>query len=636
MKNLITRKLVFGMLMACVLALGVQGNADALTFTDPPNNGDLGVVGIRQPFSVTFRASVKSPTNILNTSGHRVHQTSATERIDASGYVLVTITGTTTTYRASTDAATKSGFRAPVTGETGRQAATGAHVDNSGNVVDSEGRPVYVLVAGGPRLKAAPNDPVPVTDRFHYDEEAIAISVTPATMTFKRSVTTIPVVGSPVRITEALDDTTASLWEEHETSNRRPASSITLTGEATAAGVYTITITDVTPAADFRTAPTSLDSITFTVTVLQAVATSRDLTIISVLSDTIVGEFGTESLSVTVSDTTENARVEFEITRGPGSLSAEKTVGSKTSRRLSTLTGTGGVATVNLDPKRGTNHVRAWIYGNPPGTTGKSTEAIYIYRWAILNKVSGDSGDSGNPQQNQRGTVSSRLEEPFVVQLFDSTGRTTIPGAEITFKVVDSGGTDVSAVDGSEGNLTHDPSTPSNLRVSPTAAETTANPTVKKVKTDSNGRASIFLVLGATASADYRVTAAHTESDTKTFTATSLASTVTPKAQSITKVPNTDGQRANQYGVLEKALIVVVRDQYGNLLRSTVVEFDERDGGTLSPPDSTKGDPGSQSTATGADDSDRRRDIITDDSGMASVRYSAADKVRAAASHRDA
>ena len=64
------------------------------------------------------------------------------------------------------------------------------------------------------------------------------------------------------------------------------------------------------------------------------------------------------------------------------------------------------IATVTLDPKKGTNHVRAWIFGNSPGTDNKSTEGIYIYRWASLNKVSGDAGDSGDPQQNQKGPVS--------------------------------------------------------------------------------------------------------------------------------------------------------------------------------------------------------------------------------------
>ena len=74
MKDLMTRKIVLGMLMTLVLAFSVQGVADAVTFTDPPNDGNLGVVEIGQEFSVTFRTDVRGPANILNTSRHRVSQ----------------------------------------------------------------------------------------------------------------------------------------------------------------------------------------------------------------------------------------------------------------------------------------------------------------------------------------------------------------------------------------------------------------------------------------------------------------------------------------------------------------------------------------------------------------------------------
>ena len=62
----------------------------------------------------------------------------------------------------------------------------------------------------------------------------------------------------------------------------------------------------------------------------------------------------------------------------------------------------------------------------PLGLTNKSTEAIYSYGYSQLKKVSGDSPIQTAP-------ASSRLEDPFVVQLLDSTGRTTIPGADVTF-----------------------------------------------------------------------------------------------------------------------------------------------------------------------------------------------------------
>jgi hypothetical protein len=417
---------------------------------------------------------------------------------------------------------------------------------------------------------------VSVANRYYYNEEAIAISGTGFTL--KKSSTNIPVVSTTSRLTAAPTDTdaNASLWDRHTETNRRVSGTITLTGTATSQGEQTITITDVTPESDFPTGElaNAVTPITFTINVLQAANTARAGTLTG-LSDTIVGEFGTENLSVTVTEVSggspEAVRVEFEITKGSGSISAENTVGSKTSKRLSTLTDTSGTATVTLDPKKRTNHVRAWIYGNAPGTENKSTEGIYIYKWAILNKVSGDSGDSDDPQLNQKGPVSSRLEDPFVVQLFDSTGRTTIPGAEITF----------TATGSPIGSLRYDPSTPSNLRgeILASGADTAT------VKTDSNGKASIFLVLGADAGEDYTVIARYGSLnnlfDTQTFTATSLADTVTPKAQSITKVAETDGQSANEYGLLENPLTVVVRDQGGRRLTDTTVRFVALDGRDL-------------------------------------------------------
>ena len=570
MNNLTTRKIVLGILMTLVLVFSVQGIADAITKFTKTSSTDNQIVAIEQPFTIRFSVSLQENQRIPNTSG--------TGYVDQDG-----------------DAIDRDGYRLHTNGHFLN--AAGLPIDTQGYIRDGTGG-----AHRDPKEKAADTVRVKTTalKQFHFNEESISITSAvdsgSGTITFTKGSTEV-----------------TSLSEHAEESDQRLSSPVSLSCQANMAGVYTITIADTTPAStDTDDTPSDYEAasaITFTVTVLQAADTSRALTVRSGLSDIIVGEFGTQNLSVSVSNTTANARVEFEITKGPGSLSAVKTIGSKTSKRLSTLTGTDGVATVTLDPKKGTNHVRAWIYGNPPGTSGKSTEGIYIYRWASLKKVSGDSGDSGDPQQNQRGPVSSRLEEPFVVQLFDSTGRTTIPGAEITF----------TATATPTGALAYDPSTPANLREAITA-------TTAIVKTDSNGKASIFLVLGAAQSGTYTVDAAYGTFDTKTFTATSFADTVTPRAQSIRKVDSTDGQSANQYGELEKPLTVVVRDQGGRRLAHTdttsvIVTFVTLNGGDLISP--TSSEPGTQSLETGALNTDRAKDIKTDVNGEASVRYTA-------------
>ena len=151
-----------------------------------------------------------------------------------------------------------------------------------------------------------------------------------------------------------------------------------------------------------------------------------------------------------------------------------------------------------------------------------------------------------------------------------------------------------------------------------------AFPNTATVTTDSDGKANVFLALDATTTTP-SVTATFS-GNSVTFNAsrgeTPAGTTRTP--QTIEILPGTDGQRADERGQIEKALIVVVRDQYGDRLPSATVEFEERDGGTILPPSPSKGDPGTV-TSGGADATDRRRDIDTNASGQASVRYLASE-----------
>ena len=636
MNNLTTRKIVLGMLMALVLMFSMQGIAEAITKFTKTSSTDKQIASIQQPFTIGFSVSLQDKQRIPDNAGtgyvdqdgpaidsngyfldgNGFYKNAANQSIDSSGYLLDT---NGLRQNANGDAIDSSGYLLDTNGL--RQNANGDAIDSSGYLLDTNGNRLVplTLATGGTnpttqvkattgtnpttQLKAVDTVRTKTTPlkQYHYNEQSISIAHS-------------GVSGGSITFTKGSTAVTSLSQDAEESDERLSSSSVSLSCRADTAGVYTITIGDTTDDSDVPSGYTAATPITFMITVLQSAETTRGLTVTSGLSDAIVGEFGTKGLSVSVSGTTANARVEFEITKGSGSISAENTVGSKTSKRLSTLTNSSGIATVTLDPKKGTNHVRAWIFGNSPGTTGKSTEGIYIYRWASLNKVSGDAGDSGDPQQNQKGPVSSRLGKPFVVQLFDSTGRTTIPGAEITFTPGDTGGT-----------LSYDPSTPTNLRVSLV--------TEAKVKTDSNGKASIFLVLGVLAGEGYTVTARYgplvTSFDTQTFTATSLADTVTSKATSITKVAETDGQSADEYGFLKKPLTVVVRDQGRQRLAHTngtngtpvIVRFLTLNGGDLTAP--ADSEPGTLSTESDALDTDGAKDITTDANGEASVIYTA-------------
>ena len=578
MNNLTTRKIVLGMLMVLVLAFSVPGTADAITKFTKTSSTDYQVRSINEPFTITFSTSGQPQIPIKDDQDRLV--TEGGSPIDSSGYP-----GTWTDH--DSDSATPERF---------------------------------VRTLGASKV----SDSL----RYHYNDEAIGISVMAGTsvttdLTLRKSGTSIPLVGD-TRLSDTPDDTSASLYERAENSNRRLSGS--LTGVAITHGVYTITINDITSTDDTPTGYTVATPITFTIYVWRNVSTSRGATISIGLSDNIAEQFGTVPLMVTLTNSVDEgtssdyAKVEFEVTRGPGRLYEDKNRYGKAdkspSAKLTTFTnnlGTANTANVVLMPNRGTSHVRAWVSGNAPDPTkSHTTEAIYSYGYSQLKKVSGDS-------PKQTAPASSRLDAPFVVQLVDSTGRTTIPGADITFTIA--GG----------GSLVKDPSFPDDLYND----DFLADPPTLEVETDSNGRASVFLVLGAP---DSEAQSVEAQSVTATFgTDTSGAVTFSAEIgsadprtpQTIEIVPGTDGQRAKQYGVLEKALTVIVRDQYGARLRDAVVEFEARDGGTISNP--MPGDPGTiptDSTAPTLENSDstgRRRDIITDNSGMASIRYLAAE-----------
>lgn len=371
MKNLMTRKLVFGMLMAFVLVFSVQGIADAITRITKSASRDHQVVSISQEFTISFSVGV---------TGSSLKANYKTIPSRNTGGDLVTLDRTETPY----------------------------YLEDS--------TPGYQNETGVTRAAA-----------HNYDEEAIAISATlngtavSNELTLRKGSTAL-----------TLEISARSLSEDAAESDERLSSSVTLRGVATAAGEYEITITDVTVNADFPgdTRPsihTPAPSTTFTIYVWQNPADSRASTIGDAdgLSDGIAPEFGTVPLMVTLTGGSSTfARVEFEVTRGPGRLYEDKDGNGKAdkgaSTKLITFTNNGGTASradVILIPNRGTSHVRAWVSGNAPGTTGKSTEAIYTYGYSQLKKISGDS-----PRQSS--AASSRLEDPFVVEFEARDGGT--------------------------------------------------------------------------------------------------------------------------------------------------------------------------------------------------------------------
>ena len=146
MKNLMTRKLVLGMLMTLVLAFSVQGIADALTF-GTTRRGDLATKSPGEEFTITFSVSLGSnTTRITDANGMLIKDSSsdggaANARIDSSGYLVVDIGNRA--YRTIPTAPTGTLVidpRPTYNDETPAAAGTATppyYVDTGNNVVDS-------------------------------------------------------------------------------------------------------------------------------------------------------------------------------------------------------------------------------------------------------------------------------------------------------------------------------------------------------------------------------------------------------------------------------------------------------------------------------------------------------------------
>ena len=285
-----------------------------------------------------------------------------------------------------------------------------------------------------------------------------------------------------------------------------------------------------------------------------------------------------------------HVRVRYKV-NGGGSVYVKEAgrAGGPSTRDLVTSSS----APVYLDMKQKTNTVTVSVVGQP-ARLDKSV--LYIYQYVTLRKISGDK---------QTGTVSSRLEDPFVVEVKDRNN-TLVSGIDVSFAVRTTGA----------GSFLQDPIFPSDLY--------DASPPTS-VKTNSSGRANIFLVLGATSTDDQGATVTIPAADTSTILANTETFEATARAAtdpaSITVVSG-DGQRADSDGLIEDPLVVVVKDSRGKRLGSTetnkvAVRFFARDGGTLEEP----GDNEPGTVDSDGNDTDTIIDVLTDSDGEASVRY---------------
>ena len=184
--------------MTLVLAFSLQGTADAITKFTKSSSTDYQVRSINEPFTISFSISAQSQISIKNADDRLVAEDGSTF-IDSSGY----------------------------------PGTWGDH-DSNADTPDT-----FARTPGAAKL----SDSL----RYHYNDEAIGISVTrngtdSTDLTLRRSGTSLPLVST--RVSGTPTDTSASLYESATNSNRRLSGSLTCV--AATHGVYVITISDIT------------------------------------------------------------------------------------------------------------------------------------------------------------------------------------------------------------------------------------------------------------------------------------------------------------------------------------------------------------------------------------------------------
>ena len=596
--------------MTLVLAFGVQGIADALTF-GTSRSGDLATeLPAPNDFDIRFSVSLKGNTAIRS-GGNLVNDTGA--RIDSSGYLVAEVNGRE--YR--TIPANPSGTlvidprpRLSDDGTAGTPSGT-QYVDSSRNVVDSTGAAVYVQTgdgtAGSPwrytRAKADPNDKVPDANRYHYNQEQVTITVTGASITH---------IGR-----YDIPDATSHILMETGEDGSKLTSSITVTLSAASAATVAITITDTTPDTDRPTGIAVAPPISFTVYVVPDTSTEA-LTLTGAGTDGVAT--GNDLVPTQIDGlftVADNVPLTYEVT-GSGRVFVQASE-ERTTRETNKLE-TSSSAPVYLKMNRSSNKVTVWVRGTDAKRASQSV--------TFINQYPDPQITGGN---NQRGATEGRLPDPLEVTVKDANNR-VIPGGVVVGFALGTGATGGMFIpvvgttvytSATDTLVTTAPATPDALTT--TATSTVPGPAEAiYVKTDSRGVAQTYFQLGTNQGSQRVTITVNGQTYADTFfraTATDVDST---DAATITIIDG-DNQRADADDPLDDPLIVLVRDSGGRIVANAPVTF-TTNSGELSAPE--PGDPGTELNDTPTDVPDHTPFFIvvnTDDTGRASVRYNVGD-----------
>ena len=525
--KLFTKNTYLGLLVAFVLALGVQGTADAISRLTR-SSGDLQTVTAGHTYQIQFSVTLQSPTrtsthtNYAQTPAGNVDATAVADKRNKTTYYL-------DDYDPDNDA-TARGYQseAQVTYDT-------AH--------DYEQESIAIALTGGGAIQKVGSSDVPI------DEQTAGFS---------------------------MYESTHNDYSTTSDPHQRLSTSVTLTLTApTPAAPVTITITPTTDG------PTSVNPLTFTVYVVGALnptgttavlASTNGVQRVSDQQDLRISEHFTFNPAA-------NQPVYYTV-EGSGRLyvsPAPDGSPSPVSDRKTSPTNnlyTSSSAPVFLDTNGGSSKVTAYIAGS-----GVAAKVLYIFSGGRINEQPQIEVRSGD---GQTGAPRGQLDDYFEVRVTDGRRR-PVSGLPVTFSSSPSGamfipvpGTRVYTNDESTDPPTDDPPDAASIDAkSPTTIEATATrPKVAPthdVQTDRNGMAKIYYQLSSTSGVHTVTATAHGIGINAILSAT--ASTTARAGVATLEIVSGNNQRADKGTFLKDDLVVIVRSLAGHRIQDRIIQF---------------------------------------------------------------
>ena len=630
MKNLMTRKIVFGMLMMLVLAFSRQGVCDPLKLTERSDTTQV-KQPTDAPFEIQFSVQLNSNATAYNDASPRRRvtdgnvlgaETTATRapttdfaiRIDSSGYQVATVNNTERRLLGGSPELRPLGgdgriivvntphptyatdTRNPPRGvDPTPEAVEPYYVDSSGNVYDSNGKAVYIRTGPGTRAtddaaadpwkytraKSDPNvlsqNPVSLARRFDYNEEAIQVTAT--------SGIRIGVKGSNYVVTSGthLSEVSGIL-----------KSSMTLVCDTQMAGTYNITIEDATPEHDYprgrgivgQDFPHPLDvgegtpglrrsKIEFTLHVTtETVASANKIEAWNTGEQT-----GTPYLRVDTGKEIEHVSADFLVTPPDGDLEIRYKVIRGSGTLYAAQNSTEGIY-------RGPNqdltvHQDANVYLNTKGTTNEVAASItgqdrQTHTATIVYEYSGSGGSTGGTTGGTTGGGTTRTPPPATPSLtfFPST-LSGAPGTTATLTAIVS-----NQVQGVPVTFT---------------LSTSSGSVLSPIQTNSAGQAQTTILLPSSSATVTATASGYRQASASISVTGGTPDTTTPTTPTVSEpasieIYDGDDQQGEINQRLDEDLVIQVLDRNNNGVSFELVRFRIVEGRGRVSPSSTRTD----------------------------------------------